>query len=61
MEITIKHYGTTISVKKDYEDVNMEEVFQMISSALIGVSWQQSQIDEYIIEKAEELKENKNI
>jgi hypothetical protein len=57
MEITIKHFDTIVTVKKDHEDLNIEEVFDMLNAALIGVSWQQCQIDDYIIEKAEELKE----
>ena len=57
MEITIKHYDTIVTIKKEHDDLNMDETFDMIISALIGISWQQNQIHDYIIEKAEELKE----
>jgi hypothetical protein len=60
MEIILKHFDTTITVKKEYEDVSIDELFEMINTALIGISWQQSQIDDYIIQKAEELKEKQN-
>ena len=56
MEITIKHYDTTVTVKKDQEDLSIDEMFEMINIALIGISWQQDTINDYIIEKAEELK-----
>lgn len=60
MEIIFKQYDTVVSVKKDFDDVSLEEVFHMINTALIGVSWQQCQIDEYIIEKAESLNQDNN-
>lgn len=57
MEITIKHYDTIVTIKKEHDDLSMDETFDMINAALLGVSWMQYQIDDYIIEKAEELKE----
>jgi hypothetical protein len=60
MEITIKHYDTIVTIKKEHDDLNIDETFDMIKSALIGISWLPSQIDNYIIEKAEELKEKQN-
>ena len=57
MEITIKHYDTIVTIKKDHDDLNMDETFDMINAALLGISWQQEQIDNYIIQKAEELNE----
>jgi len=56
MELSIKHYETTITIKTEHEDLNIEEVFKIINTALIGISWNQSTIDEYIIERAKELK-----
>jgi hypothetical protein len=57
MEIIIKHYDTIVTVKKDHEYITMDEVFKMVNAALIGVSWMQSQIDDYIVEWADEIKE----
>jgi len=59
MEITFKHYDTIVTIKKEQDDLSLDETFDMIKSALIGISWLPSQIDDYIIEKAEELKERK--
>ena len=59
MELSIKHYETTITIKTEHEDLNIEEVFKIINTALIGISWNQSTIDEYIIERAKELKYKK--
>lgn len=58
MEIIIKQYDTIVTIKRDYDDLNLEEVFDMINAALIGVSWQQSQIESHIIEWAEKIKSN---
>ena len=55
MEITFKHYDTIVTIKREQDDLNLDETFDMIKSALIGISWLPSQIDDYIIEKAEEL------
>jgi hypothetical protein len=59
MEITFKHYDTIVTIKREQDDLNLDETFDMIKSALIGISWLPSQIDDYIIEKAEELKEKR--
>ena len=59
MELSIKHYETTITIKTEHEDLNIEEVFKIINTALIGISWNHSTIDEYIIERAKELKGKK--
>ena len=59
MELSIKHYETTITIKTEHEDLNIEEMFKIINTALIGISWNQSTIDEYIIERAKELKYKK--
>jgi len=60
MEIIIKNYDTIVTIKREQDDLNLDETFDMIRAALIGISWLPSQIDDYIIEKAEELKENTN-
>ena len=59
MEITIKHYDTEVTIKKKHDDLSMDETFDMINAALLGISWMQCQIDDYIIEKAEQLKTDK--
>jgi hypothetical protein len=56
MEIIFKCYDTILTINKEQDDLNLDEIFDMIKSALIGISWMPTQIDNYIIEKAEELK-----
>ena len=58
MEIIIKNYDTIVTIKREQDDLNIDETFDMIKAALIGISWLPSQIDNYIIEKAEQLKES---
>lgn len=56
MEITIKHYDIIVTIKREHDDLSLEETFDILNAALLGICWQQNQIDNYIIEKAEELK-----
>ena len=57
MEIILKNHDIEISIKNQNYDLSLEEYFAMFNTALIGVSWQQSQIDNFILEKSEELLE----
>ena len=58
MEITLKNYDLEITIKKDAEDITIGEWFEYFNSGLIGLTFQQSTINQFIIEYAEELKEN---
>ena len=50
----MKSYDITVTVKKD-EDATVSDVFDMFLTCMLGITYQQSTLDDYIIEKAEEL------
>jgi hypothetical protein len=50
-------YGTTISVDFDSNDVGVDECLSAFISILRGLTWQDSTIKQYIIELADEYKE----
>ena len=54
MEIIMKSYDITVTVKKD-EDATVSDVFDMFLTCMLGITYQQSTLDDYIIEMAEEL------
>ena len=56
MEIKIKHYDTIVTIKIEHDNLSLEETFDILNAALLDISWQQNQINDYINEKAEELK-----
>lgn len=54
-------HGYTISVEFDTSDVTMSEMFQAFKSLLVGATWNEKQIEDYIIEQGDILSyENKN-
>jgi hypothetical protein len=54
MEIIMKSYDITVTVKKD-EDATVQDVFDMFLTCMLGITYQQSTLHDYIIELAEEL------
>lgn len=55
MELTLKMHDVTISIKRDSDELTIQEMYELFNAALIGVSFLPVQIDNYIIERAEEL------
>jgi hypothetical protein len=55
MQISLKHYGITITVDMP-DDVSLDEVFEQFNALLISATFQQETINNWIIEKADELK-----
>jgi hypothetical protein len=53
-EVIIKSYDLTASIKSE-TDVDISEIFNMINAALIGITFQQITIDNYIVERAQEI------
>jgi hypothetical protein len=53
-EVIIKSYDLTSSIKSE-TDVDISEIFNMINAALIGITFQQITIDNYIVERAQEI------
>lgn len=55
--LTIKHHDIAVTIVKDNNEMCVDEMFDMFKTAFIGVSYTQSQFEQYILEYAEELKE----
>ena len=55
MELSLKLHDVTISIKRDTDELTIQEMYELFNSALIGVSFLPEHIDNYIIERAEEL------
>ena len=58
MELTLKMHDVEMTIKKEYDDTTIDEMFQMFGALLISATYSQTQIDNFIIEKADELKED---
>ena len=59
MELTLKMHDVEMIIKKEYDDTTINEMFQLFGALLISATYSQAQIDNYIIEKSEELQEEK--
>lgn len=55
MEINLKMHETEVSIKREYDDVLISEMFDYFKTMLIGVSYTEEQFNNYIKELAEEL------
>lgn len=60
MELTLKMHDAEMTIKKEYDDTAIDEMYQMFAALLISASYSQTQIDNYIIDKAEELREDED-
>ena len=58
MELMLKMHDVEMIIKKEYDDNTIDEMYQMFGALLISATYSQAQIDNYIIEKAEELRED---
>jgi len=57
MELSLKMHETKTTIEQQYDDITIDEMFNMFSALLISATFSQTQIDNYIIDKANELKE----
>jgi hypothetical protein len=55
--LTIKHLSVAVTIVNDNNDLCVEEMFDMFRTAFVGVSFTQSQFEQYVLEYAEQLKE----
>jgi hypothetical protein len=54
MKIFLKHYEITVTIDMP-DDVTLDEVFEQFNALLISATFQQESINQWIIEKADEL------
>lgn len=57
MKLQLNNYKKTITYETEYEDVNLEEYFDAFKGLLVAATWSEETINQFIIEWAEELKE----
>lgn len=57
MKLQLNNYKKTFTYETEYEDVNLEECFDAFKGLLVTASWSEETINQFIIEWAEELKE----
>lgn len=57
MKLQLETYKRKYTVETDYDDLSIDEYFELFKGLLISSSWHEIIIDKYIIELAEELKE----
>jgi hypothetical protein len=53
----ISGYGTTATVTLDHADVSLDEMFDAFKGCLVGVSWSEENVIDYIKEWAEQIKD----
>ena len=57
MKIQLTTYGKTFTVETDYDDLSLEEYFEHFKGLLVQATFSENGINEYIIELANELKD----
>lgn len=58
MQLTIKHYDISATIETS-EDITLDEVMNQFNALLISATFSQEGINEWIIEKAQELLQDK--
>ena len=56
MKLQLTTYGKTFTVETDYDDVSLEEYFEIFKGLLVQATFYENNINEFIIELANELK-----
>lgn len=57
MKLQLSNYGKTMTYETEYDDVNLEEYFDAFEGLLVQATFSQKNIREYIIELAEQYKD----
>jgi hypothetical protein len=60
MELSLKMHETRMIIEQQYDDITIDEMFNMFNALLISATFTQTQIDNYIIDKAGELNEEED-
>lgn len=58
MRLQLENYGKKYIVETLYDDVSLEEYFDMFKGILVQATFNQKSIEEFIVELAESLKED---
>lgn len=57
MKLQLNSYGKTMTFETENDDVSLEEYFEAFEGLLVQATFNQSSIREFIIERADELKD----
>lgn len=60
-KLSLEYDGTTILVEFDNWDIDLDQYFQAFKTLLIGATFQESQIDHWIIDEGEALSSDNEI
>ncbi len=55
--ITAQQYGTKVSVELDHSDTDIDELFDVFQTLVVGLGYHESGWKQYIVDKADEYKE----
>ena len=55
MKLQLNTYGKTFTVETDYDDISLDDYFEMFKGLLVQATFSESYINEFIIELANEL------
>jgi hypothetical protein len=56
--LTLKQHNIAVTIVNDSNELCVEEMFDMFKTAFVGVSFTQSQFEQYVLDYAEQLKES---
>jgi len=56
MKLQLEAYGKKYSVETDYDDLTIEDYFDLFKGLLVQATFNQTTINDYIIELADELR-----
>lgn len=58
MKLQLESYSKKYTVETDYDDVSLEDYFDMFIRLLVQATFNQNQIEQFIVELADEFKED---
>lgn len=58
MKLQLESYGKKYTVETDYDDVSLEGYFDIFIRLLVQATFNQNQIEQFIVELADEFKED---
>lgn len=56
MKLHLESYGKKYTVETDYDDVSLEDYFDIFIRLLVQATFNQNQIEQFIVELADELR-----
>jgi hypothetical protein len=57
MKLQLTTYGKTFTVETDYDDLGLEEYFEIFKGLLVQATFSENGINEFIVELSNELKD----